>query len=488
MNVLSRPVKTEWDTRDFEVVEELACCEARESFWAYRQWINQDLILGWWQQIIAGELQAFYERLKNGTRPFLVIESPPQHGKTRQVTEFVSWASGDNPDLKTIYTSYSDDLGISVNRNLQRLYDAPRYRKVFPATALSMTNVVSMVGRAQRNSSMLEYVGRSGFFRNTTVEGQITGQGLELGLIDDPIKGRAEAQSKRNRDKVWNWLVDDFFTRFAEHAGLIFTMTRWHVDDPISRFLEKFPASRVVRYPAIATKDEAYRKKGEALFPEHKSLEFLLERKRAMTMASWEALYQQHPIVVGGEVFPIEKMTHAPKPGQRQIKKSIRYWDKAGTQGGGAYTAGVLMHELRDGLFVVEDVRHGQWSALEREQRIRQTAEIDNAMYSPLETWVEQEPGSGGLESADRTVSNLRGFVAKKDKVTGSKEIRAEPYAAQVQGGNVRLVAGEWNTAFLDEHEAWPNGKYKDQVDAAAGAFAKLTGTKGSYDSTYSWV
>ena len=486
MNIAVR--QRAWSKEDLELVEELAVVEARENFWAYRQWLNPDILTGWWQELIACELQAFEQRLNLGMRPYLVIESPPQHGKTRQVTEGVSWMSGRNPDLKTIYTSYSDDLGISVNRNLQRIYDSPRYRRAFPGTALSMTNVATpQAGRPQRNSSMLEYVGRDGHFRNTTIDGQITGQGLGLGLIDDPIKGRAEAQSKRTRDKVWNWLIDDFFTRFSEEAGMIFTMTRWHVDDPISRFLERFPRSRVVRFPAIAIKDEKYRKQGEPLFPEHKSLEFLLERKQAMTIGSWEALYQQNPIVVGGEIFPVEKMVHAPKPGPKECKRTVRYWDKAGTEKGGAFTSGVRMHELKDnGGFIISDVRHGQWSYNEREIRIRQTCESDNAEFPGCKTWIEQEPGSGGKESAERSIANLKGYHAAADKVTGAKEVRAEPYAAQCQGGNVRIVAADWNASFLDEHESWPNGKYKDQVDAAAGSFAKLI-VKG-YDTSMSWV
>lgn len=480
-------------TADLELLEELACCEAREDFWAYRQWMNPDMLKGWWQELVAYALQQFYVDLCDGLRPKLVIESPPQHGKSRQVTEFTSWVAGKNPDLKAIFTSYSDDLGISVNSTLQRIYDNPRYRRVFPSTALSMTNVVEGVGRAKRNSSLLEYVGHSGFFRNTTVDGQITGQGLDLGEIDDPIKGRAEAQSKRNRDKVWNWLVDDFFTRFAEHAGLIFTMTRWHVDDPVSRFLAKFPDTKVIRFPAIATEDETYRKKGDALFPEHKSLDFLLERKRAMSIGSWESLYQQHPIVVGGDLFPIEKIKIVHAPAVKDVKKTVRYWDKAGTEGGGAFTSGALMHEMKDGTsstpFVISDLRHGQWSALKREQFIKQTCEMDNETWGRIDTWIEQEPGSGGLESAERTIANLRGYVCKKDKVTGSKESRAEPYAAQVQGGNVGIVAADWNPAFLDEHESFPNAKRRDIVDSTAGAFAKLVSKSfGSYDTSMSWV
>ena len=94
---------------------------------------------------------------------------------------------------------------------------------------------------------------------------------------------------------------------------------------------------------------------------------------------------------------------------------------------------------------------------------------------------VEQEPGSGGKESAEATIRNLIGFRCFADRVTGNKVIRAEPFAAQVQGGNVRLVAGNWHYAYLDELESFPNGKFKDQVDASSGAFARLT-SKPAYN------
>jgi predicted phage terminase large subunit-like protein len=110
--------------------------------------------------------------------------------------------------------------------------------------------------------------------------------------------------------------------------------------------------------------------------------------------------------------------------------------------------------------------------------RIKQATEVDNAERR-VEVWVEQEPGSGGKESAERTIQNLRGYIVHADRVTGDKETRAEPYAAQVQAGNVDVVLADWNRDFLDEHEKFPNGKYKDQVDAAAGAFMKISGRKG---------
>jgi hypothetical protein len=202
-----------------------------------------------------------------------------------------------------------------------------------------------------RNNNTLEYPHHAGSFYNTTVGGQITGKRLDLGVLDDPIKGRNEATSKTVRDKTWAWFCDDFYTRFSDTAGLIIIMTRWHMDDLVGRYIERFPEATFLRYPAIAEIAEKHRQKGEALFPELKSLPFLLKRQRAMTQASWESEYQQHPIVAGGGIFPIEKLTTVLTLDRKRVKRSVRYWDKAGTEHGGALTVGVLMHAMIEGTY-----------------------------------------------------------------------------------------------------------------------------------------
>jgi predicted phage terminase large subunit-like protein len=118
---------------------------------------------------------------------------------------------------------------------------------------------------------------------------------------------------------------------------------------------------------------------------------------------------------------------------------------------------------------------------------IKQTAVADHEIYPLTKVFVEQEPGSGGKESAEASVRMLAGFSAEADRVSGSKELRADPFAAQWQAGNVRLVAASWNRDYLNEHEHFPSGKYKDQVDASTGAFNKIA-SKYRYDSTLSWV
>ena len=231
-------------------------------------------------------------------------------------------------------------------------------------------------------------------------------------------------------------------------------------------------------------------RKGEAPFPEHKPIDFLLERKKLETQASWESLFQQHPIIVGGGELPIEKLKVLPSFDRSRVTQSVRYWDKAGTEHSdhAAYTAGVLMHKLKEGIFVIAHVARGRWSAFERENRIKALAEADRKAHPYYSVVIEQEPGSGGKESAESTIRNLAGFCVSADKVTGSKWERAQPFAAQVQGGNIWLVAGDWVQAFLDECEVWPKGKFNDQVDAAVGAFNRLAPST-SYNHNFSeWL
>lgn len=446
---------------------------ARRRFIKYVEYIDPDFIFGWWNTELCAQLQKFYDDLMAGERPILIIQAPPQHGKSVLVTLFISWLAGKNPNLRKIYASFSERLGIRANLALQKIYDSPKYKAIFPYTAINASNTVTVGGQALRNREILEYVAHKGYFRNTTVGGSITGESLDIGIIDDPIKGREEANSEKIREKVWDWLMDDFMTRFSEFGAMLLVMTRWHPDDPAGRLIEAM-GDRVKVYsrPAIAVEDEEHRSIGEPLFAKLKSLEFLLMRRAAMVKSSWESLYQQMPFIKGGGLFAIENfqiVKFAPKLKGRPV----RYWDKAATQDGGAYTAGVKLCKTDDGQFIVLDVRRKQLSPLKREKLIKATAELDGKETIVM---IEREGGSGGKESADATIRNLAGFVVEADRVTGSKEDRAEPYAAQVEGENILLLEAPWNKDFIDEHELFPDGTYKDQVDAAAGAFNKIAG------------
>lgn len=156
--------------------------------------------------------------------------------------------------------------------------------------------------------------------------------------------------------------------------------------------------------------------------------------------------------------------------------RRVRGWDKAATEGGGDYSAGVLIGQDDEGVFYVEDVVRGQWSSGARNKIIYQTAELDllrvgKRFYS---VWVEREGGSGGKESAEISVRELAGFDAHAELVTGDKVARARAFAAQCEAGNVRLVRGAWNQRYIDELCGFPAGTNDDQVDGSSLAFNKL--------------
>jgi predicted phage terminase large subunit-like protein len=176
-----------------------------------------------------------------------------------------------------------------------------------------------------------------------------------------------------------------------------------------------------------------------------------------------------------GTVFAVGAIKVVDSPPTRASR--CRYWDKASVQGGDDYTAGVLMSRDPDGVYAIEDVQRGQWSAMERNRVIRDTAARDLAWYGDLgrvQVWLEMEPGSGGKESAELSVRELAGHDVHVERVTGEKLTRWRPLAAQVEAGNVHMVRAAWNRELLDELAACPDGPNDDQADAAAGAFAKL--------------
>jgi len=83
-----------YNTENFRLIDQLAQIEAQESFWTYRQYMNPRMIPGWWQREVALELHRFWLEYLAGKRPKLLLQSPPQHGKSTMVIDFVSWAVG----------------------------------------------------------------------------------------------------------------------------------------------------------------------------------------------------------------------------------------------------------------------------------------------------------------------------------------------------------------------------------------------------------
>ncbi len=420
----------------------------------------------------------------------VMIFAPPQHGKSELTSvRLPAYWQGRRPDDPVILASYAASLAERHSREARGIVESDEFGKLFPnITTRDDSRAVNRWQIANHRGGLLA-VG---------VGGPITGHGAKLGIIDDPFENWRQAQSLTIRDQVWDWYRTTFRTRIWEGGAIVLIMTRWHEDDLAGRILqEQADQWFVLRLPALAESQEDRdrnhrrmnlpeglpdplgREPDEPLCPRRYSKQELKQLKRDVGTMGWNSEYQAAPTAPEGDKF---KRAWFPivEAGPARARRT-RYWDKAGTAGGGKFTAGVKIAVTDDGLIYIEDVKRGQWSSKEREDTIRQTAELDALQHgsqTAVKYYVEQEPGSGGKESAENTIRNLAGFVIEADLPSGDKLVRLEPFAAQAEAGNVRLVRGAWNGAYIEEMCAIPNGTFWDQADSTSGGYNKLTGGK----------
>lgn len=430
---------------------------------------KKPLIWGWHLDAICDHLEA----VSSGLIRHLLINIPPRHTKSLIVSVlWPAWTWIKYPEKRWLFSSYAETLSTRDNVKCRRLILSNWYQSRWGSR-------FHFVG--DQNQKTRFENDATGYRVSTSVGGVGTGEGGDFIVCDDPHNVK-EAESDAKRIGTVQWWDESMQSRVdnPDEGVFVIIMQRVHEDDLSGHVLEQggydylcLPAEYEEENRCSTTLDfvDPRLADGELLCPERFSAEVLEEYKLRLGNYAYSAQYQQRPSPRGGGMFQVENFNIVKGFHKGSIASTVRYWDKAGTEGGGAFTSGVKMHCLREGRFIVEDVRRGHWNSAKREAIIKQTAELDG---KEVVVWVEQEPGSSGKESAENTVRNLAGFMVKSDRVTGAKEVRAEPYAVQVENKNVDLVIGEWNKEFLHQHENAPVGKYKDDWDAAAGAFNKL--------------
>lgn len=398
------------------------------------------------------------ERVASGEISRLMIFCPPRHGKSSLTTlRFPVWRLEQDPSTRVVMAAYNQTYAEKLSRQARKIA-----RGRVPISR-------------ERNSAKQWETPQGGGVRACGVGSPPTGEGAVSLIIDDPTKSRQEADSPAYREKVWEWYSEDLLTRLEPGGSIVLIMTRWHPDDLAGRILASEDASEwtVLSLPALAEENDPLgRKPGEALCPDRYSAAALEKRRRVMGERAFAALFQQNPRPRGGNLFnrvwfgildavPIEAAAR------------IRYWDK-GYSAQGDWSVGCRMSKSRDGLWTIEHIVRIRGTPAERNRVIRETARADDALFGRrVPVHLEQPPGAGH-ETTATLIKELAGHVVHAAQPRGEKTERAEPFSSQAEAGNVRLVRGAWNAAFLDELEAFPNGEHDDQVDAASGAFRVL--------------
>ena len=401
----------------------------------------------------------------------IIINMPPQHGKSRAVCEeFVSFLLGHDPTENIALAGYGLDL---PTKNCKRLRDRIKsevFQKVFPKTQLSDDT------RTQSNWTTTD----GGGVRAVGIGTGLTGNRVSTLIIDDPHKDRQEAESSTYRDRIWDWFTSTAMTRLAPNSTIILIMTRWHEDDLCGRLTSKHYVSDLKErgfedqifeqwnFPAICEeeKDVLGRAKGEALWEENKPVHFLEGRRQVLGQYEYNALYRGNPIARGGNIVDLDSIEYISREEIPNIELA-RAWDLAATSKKTSdYSASALCgYDKNEDVFYIAHVTRDKMNWHATKNAIAKYADLENNR-------IGIESVGGFHTSYEQIKEERRGKnIVQNINVSTDKLSRANGWLSLVDAGRVKVVRGDWNYDFIDELRAFPDGRNDDQVDAVSLAY-----------------
>lgn len=451
---------------------------------------KEPLLWNWHMTLICREIQEQVERVEKGLprdHDNVCNICPGSSKSTLYSVLPTPWVWTRMPHAQFICASYAYPLALDLSNKSRDVVKSEKYRACYPEIVL----------RPDQDTK--------GFFKNTAggyryavgSGGSVLGMHGHFITIDDPLdpnKALSEAEMKQTN----HWIKHSLRGRKVDKRVTVtnLVMQRLHQNDPTAQMLRQkrvthfcLPAelSYPVKPPALAVNYV------DGLMDPVRIPREVLEEERApdaLGEYGYASQYGQSPIPEGGGMFK----TSLIRPGRRPpvFTRQVRYWDKAATEAGGAFSVGVLMAEDLDKKIWILDVVRKQWDSATREKIIRSTARRDGP---DVIIGVEQEGAGSGKESAQGTVRRLRGFRVRVESPKGRKEIRADEFSVYVNGGWVRIPDDFWNPAidpkdtkadgwvgwaavYIEELAHFPFSTFKDQVDASSGGFKLLIAGK----------
>ncbi len=463
------------------------------------------LVSNWHIDFMARKLEECAKRVKEGLPRVsdYVFNVPFGSSKSSVISIlFPAWVWTFFPQARFISGTHTKELALDLSVKCKGVILSEKYQQLYPHVKL----VKDTEGY---------FINEQGGDRLTCTVGGVTPTGFHghFVIIDDPIDPQG-ARSELELDTAKKFMTEIIPGRKVDKDAsvTILVMQRLEYRDPTAVMMKVAEDPNVVPVdltclPGELSEDlspplEEIRK----LYPEAYIFDNLLDSKRlsrrtlngyrvTLGNAYWSQIMQK-PTPPGGGMFKVQFFSNRVKASPYEARR-IRYWDRAQTQDAGCYTAGVLMAKDKDGFYYVEHVVHGQWEPFQRNAIIAATALRDRVRYGPKwepVIWIEEETGSTGKESFQRMAQQLSGYVVRSDKPTGSKDTRADPWSSACAAALIRVVdngesrnlgKSDWDVeGFILEHclfKPEPGkrmGGFKDQVDAAGGAYNLLSGIK----------
>lgn len=409
------------------------------------------------------------EAVTDGRINRLLINVPPGSMKSLLVSVlWPSWEWGPRGlrSMRYLTTSFSEGPVKRDTRKTRDLILSEWYQSLWPEVKLVRTAELSFANSGTGTREGVPF-------------GSLTSQRGDRLILDDPHSVEL-AESETERANTTRKFREGALNRLNDQArsAIVVIMQRLHEDDIAGTILKlgmdfthvmlpmEFEPERACVTP-IGKDPRQY--DGDLLDPGRFPREVVAGLKDGMGQYAYAGQYQQRPAPREGGIFKrhwFEIVPAAPANARR-----CRGWDLAASKSStSAYTAGVRL-SVQNGVYYVEDVVRERGSAAEVERLILNTAKQDGV---GCKISIPQDPGQAGKAQVAAFAKLLAGFNCRFSPESGDKESRALPVSAQAEVGNIKIVKGNWNDAFLEEITSFPAGTYKDQTDALSRAFAEL--------------
>lgn len=375
---------------------------------------------------------------------------------------FPAWYLGLHADHQIIHSTYAQELSDGFGRKVRNQIGGDVYRHIFPGISLASDSA----------AAARFHTGAGGVYHGVGVGGAATGRGAHLLLIDDPIKGREEAESELQRQKIKDWYTSVAYTRLMPGGAIVVIQTRWHEDDLAGWLLAEHQHEgwEVIDMPAI---NDA----GEALWPESYPIERLQQIRETVGPRDWEALYQQRPRPVGGGEFKRHWMQHYGQVNPRGMNVVMLVDPASGKRETNDYTSMWIVGLGDDNNYYVLDVVRDRLNLTERAEMVFRL----HRHWKPIEVRYERYGMMADIEylrqEMDRrnyrfAIREVAGATRKEDRIRRLIPLfernrfwfPTELTYTDSAGKTVDLVREFVETEFL----AFPVSRHDDMLDALA--------------------
>jgi predicted phage terminase large subunit-like protein len=468
--------------KEAELERQLWELDAKERLIDFTTWTKDDYDAAPFHQSYASVLDEFI----GGKIKRLMVQCPPQHGKTELCTRrMAAMMLGLNPDLRIAVIAYNHTQAAKFNRDIQRIIDSPEYKLLFPETTLSGKNIRSDAkGSWLRNSDEFEIVGRKGSLISVGLGGALTGNKVDVAIVDDPYKDAADANSQAYRNRLEEWWEAVLETRLHNGSQICLTFTRWRHDDIAGKLLELEEKSittdkwEVVKFEAIKETFNKYDKReiGDALWPERHALQKLLNAK-ARNPLVFEAMYQQRPTPLGGNVVKDEwigryELANLPEGVNHCYIDTATSEDELK----GNDPTGILVYRVwQNKLYLIHYLK-GKWSMPDLVEKVKW---VSDKFLNGTRSKIYIENKSNG-RSTKQSLDKVSGLNVILENIKGKKLERLENELPILESKRVLIPHGDhWTADFMKQLLGFPLIEHDEEVDCLTGAIRTGLGTSG---------